>query len=696
MKSNLFVKVSLMLVLLFSIFSTLTVEAAVSQLSADKTYTVGKEIPAGLNHFSVQKGTAYLSIITSGDSEIFEMLDSTNESSSSQFTASLKAGDELEVFLEDGAQNVAIKQISTIDLNNLRAGFYQVGTDLPVGSYSFNFDKPADNYDYVFLDIYDSKWNLKGEFEISPKQVSKVHNFAKGDFLYLAAVSGTVKAQAIATIPNSIELNKSSLALTVGKTAGLTAAINPSTATDKSVTWKSSNPQIATVDAKGVVKAVKAGTVTITATAKSASAVSKSIKVTVTNILPASLKLSKSALSISNNQVVKVTASISPTDAADKTLLWKSSNTKVATVDSQGAIKGLSNGSVTITATSKANTKVYKTIAVKVSAKTLKLNKTAVSLMAGKTEALTATISPADSIDKTVTWKSSNTKVATVDSKGKVTAKVKGTATITASVKGAKEVKVKLTVTAPVAASSVKLNKTSFTLNKGKSYTLTPTVSPSNTTNKTIKWKSSNTKIAAVDSKGKITAIGSGTAKITATTTNGKIAAVSVTVPYSKTLSAGTWKGGTHLPAGRYKITTTSGSGNLFIASNSYDRSVNEILSSEDDGFGVTAVTTDIKSGDPIEIIGLDDVQFTRVSNVMSNTLHSGYWTVGKDIAAGRYKVTTTSDFGNLVIHRGDSLHVNEILTNKKQSYAVTSVTTTLKNGDRIYISSLNKVIFTK
>lgn len=696
MKNKLLLKVAFVVILLFSFSFTMAAQAESNPLLSDGSYVAGQEIPAGLTHFSIQKGTAYLSILTTEGAEIVEILDSTNEFSSNQFTTRLKAGDEIEIFLEDGAAGVAVKQISAIDLKNLSAGFYQVGTDIPAGTYSFNLDKPADNYDYAMIEIFDNQGNYKESFDLSSKQVSGTYKLAKGDQFYLSYLSGTMKAQPVVTTPQSITLNKSSLSLVVGNTGNLTAAINPSTALDKSVTWKSSHPGIATVDAKGTVKAVKAGTATITATAKGAAGISKSIKVTVTNILPTSLKLSKSSLNISNNQKVKVTATISPANAADKTLIWKSSNTKVATVDSQGTIKGLVNGSATITATSKANAKIYKTVAVKVSTKTVKVNKTALSLMAGKTETLKATAAPADSVDKTVTWKSSNTKVATVDSKGKVTAKAKGTATVTATVKGAKEVKVKVTVTAPVAASSVKVNKTSFTLNKGNSYTLVPTVSPSNTTNKTIKWKSANTKIATVDSKGKVTAVGSGTVKITATTSNGKLATASVTVPYVKTLSAGKWKGGTHLPAGRYKMTTKSGSGNLFIAENDYNRFVNEILSSENDGFGVTAVTTDIKSGDSIEIMGLENVQFTRVANVMSNTLHSGYWTVGKDIAAGRYKITTTSDFGNLFIYRGSNLQVNEILTNKKQKYAVTSVTTTLKNGDRIQISNLNKVIFTK
>ncbi len=107
-------------------------------------------------------------------------------------------------------------------------------------------------------------------------------------------------------------------------------------------------------------------------------------------------------------------------------------------------------------------------------------------------------------------------------------------------------------------------------------------------------------------------------------------------------------------------------------------------------------MTTDIKAGDAIEIMGLDGVQFTSVKNVLSNTLQAGNWTVGKDIAAGRYKITTTSGSGNLFVYRGSSLLVNEILASKKQDYAVTSVTTTLKNGDLINISGLNKVFFTK
>lgn len=160
-------------------------------------------------------------------------------------------------------------------------------------------------------------------------------------------------------------------------------------------------------------------------------------------------------------------------------------------------------------------------------------------------------------------------------------------------------------------------------------------------------------------------------------------------------MSAGKWKAGKDLPAGRYKITTKSGTGNLVIGMGT-ERFVNEVLTNDDDDFGVTVVTTDIKSGDQIEISGLNSVQFTRVSHVKSNTLHAGYWTVGKDINAGKYKITTSSGIGNLIINRGNNLLVNEILSSTHDDYTVTSVTTTLKSGDRINISNLNKVIFKK
>ena len=140
------------------------------------------------------------------------------------------------------------------------------------------------------------------------------------------------------------------------------------------------------------------------------------------------------------------------------------------------------------------------------------LNKTSASLKAGETVTLTATVNPSDATDKTVTWTTSDATVATVNN-GVVTAKKVGAATITAKA-GDKTATCTITVVAtPV--TSVTLNKTSAQLKAGESVTLTATVNPSDATDKTITWSTTDATVATV-SNGVVTAKKVGTATITA------------------------------------------------------------------------------------------------------------------------------------------------------------------------------------
>ncbi len=177
------------------------------------------------------------------------------------------------------------------------------------------------------------------------------------------------------------------------------------------------------------------------------------------------------------------------------------------------------------------------------------LNKSALGLVKGKSATLKVTIAPSNVTDKTVTWKSSNTKVATVSSTGKVTAKGKGTAKITATV-GDKTATCKVSVGSN-SATSIKLNKTKSTLTVGKTLSLKGTIKPSNAP-KAIIWSSSNKNIASVSTSGKVKALKPGKVTITAKTHNGKkasctititpkkVAGVTVTSPNSKTAKI-TW-----------------------------------------------------------------------------------------------------------------------------------------------------------
>ncbi len=167
------------------------------------------------------------------------------------------------------------------------------------------------------------------------------------------------------------------------------------------------------------------------------------------------------------------------------------------------------------------------------------LNKTSLSLQTGQEETLTATVKPDNATNKTVTWSSSNTNVATVTA-GKVTTKSAGTATITCTANDGSGVKATraVTVTNPVIkVTSITLNKSSLSLQQGQEETLTAAVKPDNATNKTVTWSSSPTGVVTVDN-GKVKAVTAGTTTITCRANDGSgvyaICAVTVTSPLKK------------------------------------------------------------------------------------------------------------------------------------------------------------------
>ena len=160
------------------------------------------------------------------------------------------------------------------------------------------------------------------------------------------------------------------------------------------------------------------------------------------------------------------------------------------------------------------------------------LDKNSVSIMEGTSAAVKATVSPENASDKTVTWSSSDTSVATV-SGGTITGIGTGTAVITAKTWNDLTAKVTVTVTKNpdiILPTGISLSEKNITLTEGDSSTLAATVTPSNATNKTVTWSSSNVSVATVDGTGKVSAVKEGTAVITSTTVNGYKATVTVTV----------------------------------------------------------------------------------------------------------------------------------------------------------------------
>lgn len=265
-----------------------------------------------------------------------------------------------------------------------------------------------------------------------------------------------------------------------------TAATGESAETDEklakaasklTVEWTSSDESVATVDATGMVVAVSAGEADITASVTD-SEMSAVCKVTV--------KVAAKDITVPDNLDVKlndgnettVEATVSPADATDVKVSYASTDEAVATVDKDGRVQVLLPGECDIVTTLTQEDKkvVEKKTHIKAyyEVEGITLDKTEGILTAGNTVALNATVLPEEIADETtVTWTSSDEKVATVDENGKVTAIAAGEATITANA-GEKSATYKLTVQAKKVAQTT----TNKNTNKGNTSSSTGSSAP--------------------------------------------------------------------------------------------------------------------------------------------------------------------------------------------------------------------------
>lgn len=326
-----------------------------------------------------------------------------------------------------------------------------------------------------------------------------------------------------------VTLEPNTLTLEKGEKETLTATVAPTNATNKGVTWSSSNNEIATVD-NGVVTAVSAGEAIITVTTEDG-AKTATCKVTVNapQTKPVTrVSLNKAELALVMNGTEKLTATVEPSDATNQTVTWSSNNEQVATV-ADGTVTAVKAGTATITVKTEDGGKIA-TCAVTVNAPQtvpvtgVSLNKEALTLKEGSQETLIATVHPSDATNQSVTWESSNTEAATVDQQGNVTAvsAEKGTAVITVkTAEGDHQATCTVTVTPKtVLVSSIQVQGAA-SLYVGNTAKLTATVTPTTATNPAVTWSSNNQEVATVGADGTVTAKTAGKATITATAQDG-------------------------------------------------------------------------------------------------------------------------------------------------------------------------------
>ena len=329
----------------------------------------------------------------------------------------------------------------------------------------------------------------------------------------------------------SIKLNRSKVTIDKGRSIRLLATVTPNDADNKTLTWKSSNTNIATVN-NGYVKAIKTGKATIIVSSSDGSNTTAKCDITVVQKATKVTVRQYYHINRPSEKLYKLNAKVYPSDTSDKSLIYRSSNNKVATVNKNGQIKAKKYGKATITVINRKSRKSAKCLLIVGQyVSKIKLSKNKVTLNNGKATKLNSKVTN-KAIYKAIQWKSTNTNIAKVNSNGVVKALKRGTCYIIAVAKDGSKKSAKCKVTVRQLVTKLSYNKATqkAEVYKNKTIKFAVTVTPSNANNKGLTYSSSNKKIATVNSKGVVKGIKAGTVTIIAKAKDGSKKAVKLTV----------------------------------------------------------------------------------------------------------------------------------------------------------------------
>ncbi len=304
----------------------------------------------------------------------------------------------------------------------------------------------------------------------------------------------------------------------VGDKFSLTPVFTPNNASNKNVEYQSLDEGVVTVSEKGEVTGVGAGDAIVQCQAEDGGFIATCL-VHVDNAVEFSL--SPATREIAVGRSFKLKKVIKP-ENAKKTAEWSTSNSSIATVDASGKVTGKRIGSCTITCTlTKYNQSAKCKVKVARLNSTVKLDKKNIRIGVGQTYRLKKTVWSNNTSLPKVSWKSSNKRVATVNSGGKITGKKVGLAKITVTTNDAIHAKATCKVRVIQRISSIKLSSDYLVCYVGRSKRLTAKCKPSNSTITKLKWTSGDSSIARVTATGKVRALAEGNTYITATATDG-------------------------------------------------------------------------------------------------------------------------------------------------------------------------------
>lgn len=309
--------------------------------------------------------------------------------------------------------------------------------------------------------------------------------------------------------------------INVGNTVEIKRTVTPNNATNTQLEWQSSNEDVAVVDENGVVTAKKAGSCKIVAEAVDNSGKRDSCTVVVKQPV-GSVNMSTKSVTISKDNTKKINAQISPSNATSKCLLWKSTNTNVATVNASGVItaKGAGTCVITATATDGSGKTDYCSIMVTQPVEDFELTDTPAVIKVGEKKTVKAVVLPQYATSKILRWSSSNPDIASINTRGLITAKSAGVCTITATTTDGSNISKDFTLIVEESKiTNIVMND--ITVNEGNVASLNAVVYPENLSNTSLLYTSSNASIATVNANGEVTAKSKGECIIYATAKDG-------------------------------------------------------------------------------------------------------------------------------------------------------------------------------
>lgn len=369
-------------------------------------------------------------------------------------------------------------------------------------------------------------WSTANSSIATVDQTGKVTTLASGETIITATSVDTGEyATCRLTVlepVTGISLNITSTSIYKNSRFVLIPTVTPIDADNKSVTWTSSDPDIASVDNNGVVTGLKGGKCIILATTVERGLVA-SCEVEVWEFIE-SIKINGTTGNINYGETRILTADVTPETATNLGVVWSSSNPSVLQITERGLVTAVGYGTATIYATAADGSGVYDSAEFRCikPVTSIDVSQSYVTMLEGNTVYVTATVNPPDATIREIKWTSSDESIAFVDLNGGITGVKAGICYVYATSTDGNNVvaTIKVTVRPLIPATSVSIGSGSQTLLVGQNVSLKYRVKPSNSTDN-VEWMSSDPYVATVNSNGVVTAVGQGNCQIYCVSSSG-------------------------------------------------------------------------------------------------------------------------------------------------------------------------------